>query len=480
MSNIIETAGVPVEIAPTLPETNLAPRDVEGLLEELRLFHIRFSPFFLREEQRHWSRKYLEGLLLEIPNKAIEPMAERLEGGNVRAMQQFIGAGVWDDGVILKQHQWMVDVGLGEPDGVLIVDDSGFPKQGEHSVGVKRQWCGILGKVDNCQVGVLVGYASSKGYTLVNHQLYMPEEWFGDAYAERRRKCGVPEDLSFQTKPQIAWQLLEPIITEKRIRFRWVAMDEGYSGSPQLLDNLDQAGAWYMAEVACDTRVWQERPLTHVPPPKSNRGRRPSKERVVPGTPPPQRADAIAAGLPAEAWKPCLIKEGAKGPMVAEFVFLRVVTVCDDLPDRDHWLVLRRSLGEAPTVKYFLNNAPADTPHTELVRVSAMRWPVETSIEEGKGEVGMDDYQTRSWRGWHHHVTMTLLAHFFLVRLRLKFREQAPALTVPQIRFLLQVVLPKKEFDAQEALELVRRMQHRHHAAYLSHRKRQIQRLNGL
>lgn len=480
MSSILEMAGVPVEIEPTPPEMNLAPRDVEGLLEELRLYHIRFSPLFRRQEQRRWSYKYLEGLLLEIPNKAIEPMAERLEGGNVRAMQQFIGAGAWDDEAILKQHQRLVDESLGEPDGVLIVDDSGFPKQGSHSVGVKRQYCGVLGKVANCQVGVFVGYASSKGYTLVDCQLYMPEDWFGDEYAERRRKCGVPEDLTFQTKPQIAWALLEPLITEKRIRFRWVAMDEGYSEDPQFLDNLDQVGAWYMAEVACNTCVWQERPMTYVPPPPSNRGRPPSKERVVPEAPKPQRVDAIAAGLPAEAWKVYWIKEGAKGPMVAQFAFLRVVTVRQGLPGRDHWLVLRRGLGETSTIKYFLSNAPADTPHTELVRVSAMRWPVETSIEEGKGEVGMDDYQTRSWRGWHHHMTMTLLAHFFLVRLRLKLQDRAPALTVPQVRILLQVVLPKKEFDAQEALRLIQRMQRRHHAAYLSHRKRKIQRLDGL
>jgi SRSO17 transposase len=479
MGNILEMAGVPVEIDATPPEMNLAPRAVEGLLEEVQWYHMRFSPLFRREEQRYWSRKYLEGLLLEIPNKAIEPMAERLEGGNVRAMQQFIGAGAWDDRAILTQHQRLVDEALGEPNGVLIVDDSGFPKQGEDSVGVKHQWCGNVGKVAKCQVGVFVGYTSSQGYTLVDHRLYMPEDWFSDAYAERRRKCGVPEDLPFHTKPQIAWQLLEPIITEQRIRFRWVTMDEGYSKEPQFLDHLDQAGAWYLAEVACDTRVWQERPMTHVPPP-SPRGRPPSKERVVPEAPEPQRVDVIAAGLSPADWTPYRIKEGSKGPMVAEFAFLRVIPVRDGLPGRDQWLVLRRGLENTPTCKYFLSNAAADSPEMELVRVSAMRWPVETSIEEGKGEVGMDDYQTRSWCGWHHHMTMTLLAHFFLVRLRLKFKDSAPALTVPQVRLLLQVVLPKKAFDAQEVLDLVRRMQYRHHAAYLSHRKRKIQRLDGL
>jgi SRSO17 transposase len=471
---------VAAEIDTTPPEMNLAPRDVEGLLDELGLYHKRFSGLFRRAEQWHWAGKYLEGLLLEIPCKAVEPMAERLAGGKVRAMQQFVGTSGWQDSPIVKQHQRLVEEGLGEPEGVLIVDDSGFPKQGNASVGVKRQWCGVLGKVANCQVGVFVGYASSQGYTLVSHQLYMPKVWFRRAYAERRQRCGVPEGLTFQTKPEIAWQLLEPIITQQRIGFRWVTMDGGYSSDPRLLDRLDRVGAWYMAEVACDTRVWQERPVTHVPPPRSNRGRRPSKERVVPGTPDPKRVDAIAAALPAEAWTPYRIKEGSKGPMVAEFVFLRVVSVRSDLPGHDGWLVLRRSLDETSTFKYWLSNAPADISKTDLVRVSAMRWPVETSIEESKGEVGMDEYQTRSWRGWHHHMTMSLLAHFFLVRLRLKLKDQAPALTVPQVRLLLQAVLPKKEFDAREALDQVQRMQRRHHAVYLSHRKRKIQRLDGL
>ena len=166
--------------------------------------------------------------------------------------------------------------------------------------------------------------------------------------------------------------------------------------------------------------------------------------------------------------------------MVAEFVFLRVVSVRGDLPGHACWLVLRRSLDQTPTFKYWLSNAPADIPTMDLVRISAMRWPVETSIEESKGEVGMDEYQTRSWGGWHHHMTMSLLAHFFLVHLRLKLKDQAPALTVPQVRLLLQAVLPKKEFDARDALDLVQRMQRRHHAVYLSHRKRQIERLDGL
>jgi len=157
---------------------NLAPRDVEGLLDELRAYHASFSPLFARAEQRHWALQYLQGLLLDLPRKSVEPMALALRDGNIRAMQQFIGEGAWDDTAILAAHQRLVAQTLGEPDGVLIVDGSEFPKKGEASVGVARQYCGALGKIANCQAGVFVAYASQKGYTLLDRRLYMPAVWF--------------------------------------------------------------------------------------------------------------------------------------------------------------------------------------------------------------------------------------------------------------------------------------------------------------
>ena len=194
----------------------------------------------------------------------------------------------------------------------------------------------------------------------------------------------------------------------------------------------------------------------------------------------PQRVDALAEAMAPTDWTAYQVKEGTKGPMVYAFAFRRVVEVRDGLPGPQRWLVLRRKLDAPTECKYFLSNAPADTPLTKRVWLTGMRWPVETAIEECKGDVGLDHYETRSWQGWHHHISLTLLAHHFLVRLRLKLQDKAPALTVPQVRQMLQVVLPKKDFSAADVLELIARTQRRNHAAYVSHRKRTVQRLHDL
>src|SRR5438067_12834 len=208
------------------PETNLAPHDVEALSEEVLAYHQLFSPLFLRAEQRNWALRYLQGQLLEVERKAIEPMAHALEDGNVQAMQQFISAGAWDDALILQRHQELVAETLGDPQtGVLILDGCDFPKQGKESVGVAPQWCGALGKVANCQASVLACYASRHGYTLVDRRLFLPERWFTEAYQERRRTCGVPEEQAFHTKPELGWEMLEALQQRGGLPLAWVTCD---------------------------------------------------------------------------------------------------------------------------------------------------------------------------------------------------------------------------------------------------------------
>ncbi|HEY8475783.1 MAG TPA: IS701 family transposase [Chloroflexota bacterium] len=406
------------------PAQNLAPRDVAALADELVAYHARFAPLFRRREQRHWALQYLRGQLLDLERKSIEPMALALEGGNVQAMQQFISDGAWDDDRILQAHQQLVAETLGDPEtGVLIIDSTEFPKQGKESVGVARQYCGALGKVANCQSAVVAGYASAKGYTFVDRRLYLPERWFTEAYAARRARCGVPPDRTFQTKAELAWQLIATLHQRGVLPFQWVTFDEHFGSNPTLLDRIAGLGLWYLAEVPHDTRVWLERPPTAVPP-SPGKGRRPRRERVLAGEPAPGSVQRLAEQLPADAWMRALIREGAKGPLVAEFAFVRAVAVRDDLPGPEVWVVFRRRLGEQPELKVYLSNAPVETPRETLVRLSGMRWPIEAAIREGKDELGMDHYEVRGWRGWHPHLTMTFLAHHFLVWARLRLGEK--------------------------------------------------------
>jgi SRSO17 transposase len=465
------------EFIETAPEMLLTPQDIGDLQDEVKAYQAIYGPLFQRREQRERSQHYLRGLLApEIEKKAIEPMMLALKGDDpneIRATQHFISEGAWDDLVILEQHWREVSVDLGEEDGVFTLDGSDFFKQGTDSVGVKRQYCGELGKIANCQAGVFVGYVSSKGYTLLHNALYLPEEWVEDeTYAELREKCGVPTEIEFQTKPQLGLNMLRAIVAEGTLPGRWLACDEAFGRSTDFLDQVNDLGLWYYAEVPHDTQVWRDRPSTHIPE-WSRKGRKPTRVQVVEGEPEPQTVSLIADTLSSTDWTRFTIKEGSKGPLVADFAFLRVIAVRDRLPGPEVWLILRRAVSTGE-LKAYLCNAPLDTSYDTLVRVSGMRWPIETSFEDGKQLIGMGDYQVRSWTGWHHHMTLCILAHFFLVRLRIRLGDRAPALTLPQAKLLLTGVLPKREFDADWVLEVIGYRQRRNHAAYVSHRKRRL------
>jgi SRSO17 transposase len=441
------TATAPVDLTAALPAARtLTAADRGGLVEELAAYHAHFAPLFRRPEQRAWAAVYLRGLLTaDVPRKNVEALALRLLGAGpdadrtVRALQQFVGAGGWDDAGILAAHRRLVDETLGEDDGVLIIDGHETPKQGSHSVGVARQWCGHGGKRDNCQAGVFLGYASWQGYTLLDRRLYLPAAWFTEDYAERRWACRIPRGAAFQTKHALAGDLVEAAVAAGTLRARWVVGDEGYGDSPALLDRWAATGLHYLAEVARDTQVWcLAAPAGQTPPARparwvpsraaSGRGRVPTKERLHPASPAPQRVDAWAAAVPTARWQGYRLLEGSKGPLVAAFVAVRVVMVRDRLPGPEGWLLVRRTLpadGEDIEYKYYLSNAPADTPPAQLVRVSGLRWPIEACFAEGRQELGLDHYETRSWRGWHHHLTLVILAHHFLVRLQRRLDPRA-------------------------------------------------------
>ena len=352
------------------------------------------------------------------------------------------GAGGWDDAGLLAAQRRLVEETLGADDGVLIIDGHETPKQGTHAVGVARQWCGHSGKRDNCQAGVFLGYASRQGDTLLDRRRYLPAAWFGEAYADRRWACRIPRDTPFQTKHVLAGDLVAAAVAAGTLRARWVLADEGYGDSPALLDRWAATGLWYLAEVACATQAWylaepdgqtpRARPTAWVPPrAASGKGPAPTKTRRHPASPAPQRVDAWAAQVPATQWRLFRLLEGSKGPLVAACVAVRVVMVREGLPGPEGWLLVRRTVpadGEDSAYKYYLSNAPADTPLGEVVRVSGLRWPIEACFAAGRQELGLDHDATRSWRGWHHHTTLVILAHHFLVRLQRRLDPSAGGL----------------------------------------------------
>jgi SRSO17 transposase len=401
---------------------DLDQEDVKTMAQELVAFHEEFHDCYGRIEHHRLGLAYLSGLMSDSPAKSAEPIAlEFLDQKSVRPIQMFLKNYKWDHLAMQHTHQRMLAPLIASPGGMITVDPSEFPKKGKESVGVARQYCGNLGKVDNCQSGVFVGYTSEKGYGLLACRLYMPEKWFTEEQKKRRTANLVPEDLFFETKQEIALNLVDDVMATGLFPAKWLGADASFGRDLEFLNSLPET-LTYFVSIPSDIQVFTKKPRTGLPPYKG-RGRRPSKICVLPGEPQPQTVNQIAKSNRI-TWKPVVVAEGAKGPIVAKVALMRIYLSRDGLPEGDEqWLFLRKNADGQ--VKFAISNAPKDISMAELIKASTMRWPIEQCFNEGKDQVGMDYYEHRSWPAWHRHMTFVFLALHFLLRMRLHFKKKS-------------------------------------------------------
>jgi SRSO17 transposase len=377
-----------------------------------------------RVERGAGLKDYCRGLMLPIARKSVEPLAAHMDPLHVAAKHQslhhFVAKSEWSDAAVMgRVRDWVIPT-LGLESGrYWIVDDTGFPKKGKHSVGVARQYCGQLGKQDNCQVAVSLSLASEQGSLPVAYQLYLPKDWAADPV--RREKAGVPEDVKFATKPEIALAQMRQAIAAG-VPMGVVLADAGYGDETAFRDGITRLGMLYAVGIRPATTVWA--PGTAPLPPKvwSGRGIRPTRLRREPGNE-PVAVKTLSMALPPEAYSVVTWREGTNSELSSRFAAVRVRPAHRDYlgtePRPEEWLLVEWPEGEVEPTKYFLSTAPAEATPEQLVFVTKMRWRIERDYQELKQEFGLSHYEGRGWHGFHHHATLCIAAYGFLVSQRL-------------------------------------------------------------
>jgi SRSO17 transposase len=383
-----------------LADAVLTPEAVRGCEDRLAAFLERYLPRFYRAEQRATAALVIGGLLSGLQRKTCEPIAIQA-GVHRKPIQFFVGAGKWDDEAVMAELRRHVAEALGDDQAVLVIDGSTFPKTGTGSCGVARQWCGRLGKQENCQAGVFLTYAAPGGYAPLDRRLYLPEDWADDV--ARRERCHVPEEITFQEKWRIAADLLER--SREGLPHGWVTGDDEFGRPAHFRTWLRGRHERYVLDVPSDTVV---RDLECRRPRRKRAGR--GAKRQVPF----RRVDAWAARQSGGRWTRLTIRAGERGPLRVDAMTVRVRTKLDRRNGPEERLVVMRTVEEKPETHYALSNAGPEIALEELVRVRFARHRIEEVFEAAKQETGLAHYEVRSWVGWHHHVTLSLLALWFL------------------------------------------------------------------
>jgi SRSO17 transposase len=358
---------------------------------ELERLLARFGRLFARAEPRGQAGRYLEGLLGPVRRKNGWQLAEAIGDARPWRTQRVLSHVLWDEEAARDLCREHVVERLGAEDAVLVVDETGFLKKGRHSAGVARQYTGTAGRVENAQVGVFLAYGSRRGHALVDRRLYLPERWAADA--GRRRAAKVPEDVPFRTKPEIAREMIAGAL-DAGVPCGWVLGDAVYGADRRLRVMLEGRGQPYLLGVRGNDTVWAE----------------------LGGEVGQHAPEALARALPPQAWRRLSAGAGSKGERLYDWARVRLVRLQE--PPWDHWLLVRRSIADPADLAYFVAFGAAGLRLVDLARVAGRRWLVEECFEAAKQEVGLADYEVRSWRGWHRHVTLAMLALAFLAGLR--------------------------------------------------------------
>jgi SRSO17 transposase len=357
--------------------------EIEGLRAGLDALHARIAGRFRRSEARERAKRYLAALLDRVDRKNGWQLAEHLGESGPQGVQRLLNAADWDADAVRDDLRAYVIEHLGEPDGVLVIDETGFLKKGTKSVGVQRQYCGTAGRIENCQIGVFLGYASAAGHAFIDRALYLPEGWVEDT--ARRREAGVPETVTFATKPELAKTMLQRAFAAD-VPATWVVGDEVYGNDPGLRRWLEAEKRAYVLAVSANHPLWQH------------------GERV--------RADVVVRALPQEAWATHSAGAGSQGERLYDWAMIRLPD--EDSGERGSWLLARRSRHEPLEFAYYRAFGPRETRLEELAHVAGMRWTIEVCFEDAKDVVGLDHYEVRKWIAWYRHITLALLAHAYL------------------------------------------------------------------
>lgn len=380
--------------------------------------------------------------------KNMERMTEVVSDSEYQPLQHFISHSPWDHRPVMDQVAQDVDRLLGgSPDSGLIIDETAIPKKGKKSVGAARQWCGRLGKVDNCQVGVFASLVNGSSTSLVDGRLYLPKEWTDDRH--RCRVAGVPDEVSFKSKSQLALDVIRHARAQG-LRFAWVGADGGYGKEPDFLSALDDDNEQFVVDVHKDQTIYLEDPAPYIPQRRLTKGRAPSRHTT---DTPKTTAEAWLAAQPEAAWQRIKTRDSTKGTLEVDIITQRVWAWNHSESSARQWhLVARREVGSRETIKYSFSNAPAETPVARLAYMQGQRYFVERSFQDAKESAGMDHYQTRGWLAWHHHMSLIMMAMLFMLETRLEHKNSYPLLSCPDIATMLAHFLPRRDTTPDEVL----------------------------